>query len=267
MSQYGEVKPVNEFDTIEPNGYSDYFPAPFNSLVPTGVKYIRIPVKHFEDRGIILDKIKLIGEFLPEGCFIAGGCLTALLSGSKVKDYDIFAKDSKTLLDAARAFHSVATLNPTNEEEEKLSKKMEFIAGYDFAEGIKTIDDLKKTSNRYIDLKPPKGIDKPYVQFIKMRFYNTVEETIDSFDFTIAQIGYDPMTEEIVLNPMTLVDLQRKRLVVHRVSFPTATLSRLIKYTKRGYYACPGMLQDLMSKMCDTYNDDDFAGREIVYID
>lgn len=81
------------------------------------------------------------------------------------------------------------------------------------------------------------------VQLIRMAYYPTIDDVLDSFDFTIAQFGYDGA--DIVSGPYSLYDLARKRLAVHKVTFPVSNMRRLIKYANQGFYACNGCLSEL----------------------
>lgn len=82
------------------------------------------------------------------------------------------------------------------------------------------------------------------LQAVKIQFYTSLEEVIDSFDFTICQFGYDG--SQFVIGNYSLCDTFRKRLVLHKLTYPVPTIRRLIKYTKQGYYACAGSMQSIL---------------------
>lgn len=82
------------------------------------------------------------------------------------------------------------------------------------------------------------------LQAVKIQFYASLEEVIDSFDFTICQFGYDG--SQFVIGNYSLFDTFRKRLVLHKLTYPVPTIRRLIKYTKQGYYACAGSMQSIL---------------------
>lgn len=82
------------------------------------------------------------------------------------------------------------------------------------------------------------------VQLIRFAFYGSAEEVINSFDFTICQLAFDGTS--LTVGDHTLWDLGRKRLAVHRITFPVSSMRRLLKYTRQGFYACNGALNALL---------------------
>lgn len=92
------------------------------------------------------------------------------------------------------------------------------------------------------------GVPEPLtVQVIKLDFYESCAACIDTFDFTICQLGFDG--EELHLGEFTLWDLGRKSLVVHKVTYATATVRRLVKYTKQGFASCVGVAQAILESV------------------
>ncbi len=62
----------------------------------------------------------------------------------------------------------------------------------------------------------------------------------------------------------TLKDLTKKHLVLHRMQFPSSTLRRVIKYSKKGFYACPGALVTIAQQVHENIDKED---GEYVYVD
>lgn len=92
---------------------------------------------------------------------------------------------------------------------------------------------------------PVKGSDLPIdVQAIKFRYYGSAEEVIDSFDYTITMFCFD--RGNLVTTPLALWDLGRKKLAIHKITYPVATMRRLLKYGKQGYTACGGCLSAIL---------------------
>lgn len=85
------------------------------------------------------------------------------------------------------------------------------------------------------------------VQAIRVAFYESPEALLDTFDFTICQLVYDGT--DLICGEYALWDLGRKLLVPHRVSFGVATLRRIIKYTKQGFYICGGGLGNILEQV------------------
>jgi hypothetical protein len=95
------------------------------------------------------------------------------------------------------------------------------------------------------------------VQAVKLAWYASPEAVIDSFDFTICQFCFDGT--HVICGEYALWDLGRNRLVPHRISFATATLRRLLKYTRQGFRICAGGLTKLL--------EDVVAAPEIIHAD
>lgn len=84
------------------------------------------------------------------------------------------------------------------------------------------------------------------IQAIKFKFYETAGSVIDSFDYTITMFCLDG--EDLVTTPYALWDLGRKKLAVHKITYPVATMRRLLKYTRQGFTACGGCLASLLKE-------------------
>lgn len=82
------------------------------------------------------------------------------------------------------------------------------------------------------------------IQLIRFQFYPDSAAVIDSFDFTLCQVAFDGM--RLTVGDFTLWDLGRKRLAVNKITFPVSSMRRLLKYTRQGFYACNGALNELL---------------------
>lgn len=88
------------------------------------------------------------------------------------------------------------------------------------------------------------------IQAIRFRFYASAEDVIDSFDYTITQFALDK--NELVTTPEALWDLGRKKLALHKVTYPVATMRRMLKYTQQGFTACGGCMAQLLRDTAQT---------------
>ena len=104
--------------------------------------------------------------------------------------------------------------------------------------------------------------DGKKLQAIHVAYYETPQAVIDSFDYTICQLVTDG--ERLETGEFTLWDLARKRLVLHRLEYPVPTMRRMIKYVKQGFYACPGMMTDLLTRVVQNPA---LINQEILYFD
>lgn len=85
------------------------------------------------------------------------------------------------------------------------------------------------------------------VQAIRVSFQPTLEATMEAFDFSLCQCGYDGT--DLVLGDFTLYDLARRRLVPGRISFGVSSLRRMLKYTRQGYTVCSGGLAKMLEQI------------------
>lgn len=84
------------------------------------------------------------------------------------------------------------------------------------------------------------------VQCIRFAFYETAQAVIDSFDYTICQLAFDG--ETVTLGDFTLWDLGRRRLAIHKITYPVATMRRMLKYTTQGFTACAGCMATILTE-------------------
>lgn len=100
------------------------------------------------------------------------------------------------------------------------------------------------------------------VQAIHINYYNSPEEVLDSFDYTICQFLTDG--NNLYTGEFSLWDLGRQRLTVHKITYPIASTRRLIKYTSQKFYACAGCLQSLLLSVKEN---PDILELQVRYID
>ncbi|SOC45725.1 hypothetical protein SAMN05892877_117114 [Rhizobium subbaraonis] len=108
------------------------------------------------------------------------------------------------------------------------------------------------------------GSDLPIdIQAITFKFYESAEAVIDSFDYTITMFCLDG--DDLVTTPYALWDLGRKRLAVHRITYPVATMRRLLKYGKQGFTACSGCMSSILRETANS--PEAMAQLDIEYVD
>jgi hypothetical protein len=100
------------------------------------------------------------------------------------------------------------------------------------------------------------------IQLIKINYYKSAEEVIDSFDFTITQFAYDGIN--LICGEHSLWDLSRRKLALHRLTYGIATMRRMIKYTKQDFTACAGVMQQLLESVA---SDPRLINSQFKYID
>lgn len=101
------------------------------------------------------------------------------------------------------------------------------------------------------------------VQAIRFRYYESAADVIDSFDYTITQVALDG--DKLVTTPYALWDLGRKRLAIHKVTYPVATMRRMLKYARQGFTACSGCMATLLKETATS--PEALASLDIAYVD
>ena len=95
------------------------------------------------------------------------------------------------------------------------------------------------------------------VQAINFAYFQTIDELLAGFDFTVCQFAYDG--EKLYCGDHSLWDLARRRIVINNVRFPIATLRHMLKYNRQGFFACSGALTEFIRKTVEmgpqAYND------------
>lgn len=180
----------------------------------------------------IFQVLKELPELDKDKVWLAGGALRrTLIHDLLTSDFDFFFK---------------------NEVELKTFKiKLE-------SKGAKKISETEHQETFEIKIK-----DKPrLIQLVKIGYYNTVEDLLDSFDFTITQFAYDG--EDLICGKYSLWDVARKRLALHKMTYGVATMRRLIKYSNQGFTACAGVMQSILEAVIA---DPSVVNSDIQYID
>ena len=230
---------VNDADIASFNSRFAHF------LVKTGKSYVTSDYSYLIDRGIANRLLESLLAYLPDGAIIAGGfALSVVAEEQTAKDIDIFFTSKEAFQKTMDLF-----LNPPEDTDAWAFK------------GYSRVDDSEiKDKTRYVALK---HATRPHVQLLKMTWYDGPEHVIDSFDFTISQFAFT--NRNFVYNGEAMIDLARKRLVLHRMQFPASTLRRLIKYAAKGYYACPGSLAKICTEIQKFTGEPDISS--VVYVD
>lgn len=100
------------------------------------------------------------------------------------------------------------------------------------------------------------------VQAIRIAYQPSLEETLEAFDFSLCQCGFDGV--DLIFGPWTLYDIANKRLVPGKITYGVSSLRRIIKYTKQGFTICGGGLTGLLQQIVD---DPSIIQGEVEYVD
>lgn len=168
---------------------------------------------------------KVLRELPPlskDGPWLAGGALRRTLQGKDPdSDFDFFFRDA----DQLKAF----------------VLKLE-------ARGLSKVQETQHHVH-YRGRLGDCGLDRD-IQCIRFAFYSDAASVIDSFDYTICMFAFDGTT--LTVGDFSLWDLGRKRLAVHKISYPVATMRRLLKYGTQGFTACKGALAAILTQTANS---------------
>jgi hypothetical protein len=193
------------------------------------------------------------GHLAGPEAFLCGGALTAWVGGYTTSDYDFFVPHQG----AAQKFH------------EKLLEMGATLEGYQGNEDGKEIfeaiqkgdlpiseivhDVIENEEIRALNYSVPTGEKPDLVQIVLVIQGRGTPQVIGTFDFTISMLGTDGTT--LFFGPFTWTDLFRKRLRVHRIHHGISTMRRMVKYAKRGFYACTGTMREIAQGVMDSPTD------------
>jgi hypothetical protein len=139
--------------------------------------------------------------------FIAGGCFKNLFQAQKPKDIDIFFRSSGDYAQAKDLFDR---------------KSYRYVSLY-----------TSEKANGYYDKYTDTKVDLVFAKF------GSIEEILDSFDFTVAQMAYegDVLHGAVTYHSAFHVDLFQKRLHINDRAYddPCGLLKRVMKYVSYGF--------------------------------
>lgn len=177
--------------------------------------------KPFEETGLATVLRELPG-LSKDGPWLAGGALRRTLQGKEPdSDFDFFFRDA----DQLAAF----------------VQKLE----------ARSMEKVRETQHHvhYRGRLGDSGIPRD-VQCIRFAFYSSAQAVINSFDYTICMLAFDGVT--LTLGDFTLWDLGRRRLAIHKITYPVATMRRMLKYASQGFTACKGCLATILTETANT---------------
>ena len=151
--------------------------------------------------------LKELGEVAPvlshSKAILAGGAITALFSGERIRDWDIYFRFSEDRDKAEVAFL----------REGRLTFSTDLARTYKWGQRQKV---FQLIHSQELSGEP--------------------EQIFEHYDFTICMAAYDFVNKTFVFHPDFFKHLALRRLVFHhKTLFPICSLLRTIKYQKRGF--------------------------------
>jgi hypothetical protein len=184
---------------------------------------------------ISLKRKKIIPNYidyiLNDECILGGGAARSIFTKEKINDYDLFPNSFKKMEEIKSYFLSLGATIKFECPEKKLISLM------------------------YKNEK---------IQLIKTQEYNNVYELLDSFDFTCTQFAYFNNILYVYKSDC-LSDAKRKHLILHKLTYPAATIKRINKYVNYGYKTYPSLYSNIAKLIYDRTNT--IKDSALVYID
>jgi hypothetical protein len=156
-----------------------------------------------------LKKLDFLFKEAKTNFWIAGGCFIGIVTGSRIKDIDVFTPDAAPVIDEFKS------------------------RGY-----------LETFENDWIKNFKHEGLT---IQVIKKYAYDSPQKTIDDFDFTIVSAAYNG--KEFIAHERFYLDVAQRRIVITNLVKPLNTLKRAMKYASRGFVMCPVGLSRLAKEI------------------
>jgi len=212
---------------------------------------------HDFDKSEFKQTLDALPQCTPEGPWVAGGALRRLITGKPVdSDIDFFFRDEEQYAEWVKDVEELGA--------KKLSSNDHQVT-YDLA---LEINDWPKGESSFADAVRGGEVD-PFlkrvsveIQGVHFLFYRDLEQVLDSFDFTICQLGYDG--DNMYVGDYTLWDLARKKLALHKLSYGLSTVRRLLKYQTQGFNACSGCLTQILESVA---RNPELIQSDIIYVD
>lgn len=186
--------------------------------------------------------------------YIAGGCFKNIFNKEPVKDIDIFFDNIEDLDEAIQYFDGLAYSGSDNTE---------YIYWYENG-----------------NARAYKHVESGIVLELCQKLFNSVENMIANFDFTITKFAYfkvmvndsdDPLEEgcghieyKVLYDDKFFEHLHMKRLVVDdKILFPMSTFERMIRYAKYGYMPCRDAKMRVVNAIRDSRRGDLLANNSL----
>lgn len=170
-----------------------------------------------------------------EVCFDYNTLYSEELDIDFVKKFEVFELCSEKVFIAGGVFrHMVDPLDEVKDIDMFFSSIMDATGAMEWLED----NDYKKVFECPLgELYTYSKEGQPKIQLITKFYYSDVDTLISTFDFTACCAGFDG--RRFVCNKRFYSDVRNKRIHFNAITYPVATLNRLTKYVRKGYYLPP----------------------------
>jgi hypothetical protein len=204
----------------------------------------RLGLQDFNESVLSVSLERLPFYLTYQGPWLAGGAVRRTMQGEKLdSDFDLFFNSEAQfeLVKAKLQEQGNFVLTSSNDKNHTFKE-----AGYfNEIEGQKAV-----------------WIPEMVVQAIHFRYYDSPQDIVDSFDFTLSQFVYDGI--DIHMGDFSLWDVARKKLVPNKITYGVSSLRRILKYANQGYTICAGGLGNILEQVVDN---PEIINKETLYID
>ena len=181
------------------------------------------------------------------GAIVAGGSLRTLIDKEdEVCDIDLFFKEEESIANT-----------------KKLLEDNEYVCVFQCPLGY--LSTYYKFSEKIVGKRfdgSPEYEVVSKVQLITRDLYIDLEHVVSSFDLMPCCVAMDD--ERIVFADKWVKSVKKKMLYLNNLTYPVATLNRIDKYKRKGYYASEAFYVDIITTIQSSSFDGD---RMSLYID
>jgi hypothetical protein len=172
---------------------------------------------------------------------LAGGALKSLFNNKPVNDYDLFILAEST---------------------EELIKRKNSVEKTLISEGFQQTFKCQQGELSTFKYGPMK------IQIINVghKLYSSPEDIIDQFDFNLCRMAMTVNSHNLTIDPKALKDLRTKRLSIHKITNPSSTINRLVKYRNAGFNIVPA-IKDFVSHFSNNVQFNIPMNLDIIYVD
>lgn len=214
-----------------------------------------------------------VKKIIKENTIVSGGALVSLLTGSEVKDYDVYLKTKEAVLavsqyyiDKFNAVHSVgASIKETENGRIVVFIQSQGVAGeekeetyIEETEQVNT-DSAEKPKYRPVYLTSNAITLSDKIQIV-IRFWGDVEEIHKNYDFAHCTCSWSSWDNNLILPQKALECIINKELYYIGSKYPLCSIIRTRKFIDRGYMINAGQYL----KMCLQLNDLDLHNIEVL---
>lgn len=233
------------------------------------------PAKRKTIKKVIKDKINdwlsslpsELSEQVKDKVIVSGGCITSMLRGEAINDFDFYMKDKESAIAIARHYcnehgydgievivENAVNIKGDDDERVILYVPSSGVSGEnpdEIDESDEWSEDLTKDETVEATKYRPQFISRNAITLsnkvqIITRFFGEADDIHKNFDFIHATCFYESGSERLELPPKALESILSQSLYYSGSLYPIASIFRVQKFTKRGWRVTAGELLKIM---------------------